>query len=384
MQAVIGEYNVANRISGTYYAVPPHPCIDRPRNTLSRKDRKEKGSSVAGRVYQTSESQSRHPFESFANAKLALTHARNDRRKFAQLYTQNSCAKFIEAVSASPSERSSIMKINFAIAVSGITHVLQSDSPAPESVTVCHDGSALTRAHVLVDLKAKYRNIAEGTHTSTLDPSADALSTIFNDADSVLPCDFHTRQNIARGAIHMGKKDDRSAGGNSALYILRIEGKGFVDVGENRHCAQIDDRGGDRNPEVRWDNDFLARSHPQCSQRRVQSCRTAGDGNGVAHSNEGRKFGLELGDFPLRINPVITIKALAAKYAKQGFLFITIKGVGTRKFCRQGLLTNGYRGDGAKFMNFVSSYHHLSNLNEPICGQLHMRAAFAKYETPVS
>jgi hypothetical protein len=104
----------------------------------------------------------------------------------------------------------------------------------------------------------------------------------------------------------------------------------------------------------------------------------------VANSNESRKFNFELSSFPLRINPVITIEALAAKYAKQGFLFIAIDGMGAWKFRRQGVLANGSRGHRAEFMNFVSSYHHLSNLKVPHCGQFRKGALFAMYKMSVS
>lgn len=104
MQAVIREDDIAYRIFGTGDAVPSHTRIHGSRNLLGCEDRKQEGPSISSGIQHVSEAQSGRFFEHSADAILAFPHARQGRRKFAELDAQDSSTKFVQSVTASPAE----------------------------------------------------------------------------------------------------------------------------------------------------------------------------------------------------------------------------------------------------------------------------------------
>jgi hypothetical protein len=367
VQSIIGENHIAYRVCGAGVAVPEHTRVYGSSEQFGRKSRKQEGPGIAGGIGKASEAQSLHAFESFADAKLARSQACQRGREFAELNAQDGRSKLVQAAPASPSERGGVLHLKIFLAVPGIAGGMGRDTAVPQQLVIVNDGTVFPRADVGIDLEAENRNVAKGSDALIMDPSAGALGAVFHQGNSARSSHRYKRHDISGGVIHVRDQDCRGSRCDPAFDVFRVEAKSVVDIGEHWDGAEVNDRGGNRNPEVRRNNDFLARCYAKRTQRSMQGRRPAGHGDGVTYSHRRGKLAIELRGLPLRIYAAIPVQRLTTADLKEGFFFLLIENMGVGKLRRQSTVTDGNGGHRVVHLPFIMSGVLLVELRSQIC-----------------
>lgn len=164
------------------------------------------------------------------------------------------------------------MQIKFLFVIPSIADILDSNRPAPQCIIVRNDRCAFARAHVLIDLEAEDRYVAEGAYTLTADHPASALSAVLHQIDPASSSHPGKIRHVARRAIHVSNQDGRSSRRDPAFNVFWIQAKRVVNIGKDRHGAKVDHCCRDRDPQVSGNNYLLARTCPKRAQSSMK-CR---------------------------------------------------------------------------------------------------------------
>jgi hypothetical protein len=331
VQSIIGENHIDYRVCGAGDAVPEHTRVYGSSEQFGRKSRKQEGPGIAGGIDNASEAQTLHAFVSFADAKLARSRACQRGRELAELNAQDGRSKLVRAAPASPSERGGILHLKIFLAVPGIAGGMGRDTSVPQQPVIGNDGTVFPRADVGIDLEAENRNVAKGSNALIMDPSAGAPGAVFHQGNITRSSHRYKGHDIPGGVIHVRDQDCRGSRRDPAFDDFRVEAKSVVDIGKHWDGAEVNDRGGNRNPEVRRSNDRLARFYAKRTQRSIQGCRPAGHDDGVMYAHKRGKLAIELRGLPLRVDAVIPVQRLATADSKEGFFFFLIENMGVGK-----------------------------------------------------
>ena len=132
---------------------------------------------------------------------------------------------------------------------------------APVQTQVARDhASTLARSHVLVHLKAEDGHIAERSRLLATNTRAISLRAIFQQKETAFARNLGNRLDVCRSATHVDSNDPSGPPVNAAAQIFGIDSECFINIGQNRNCAQIYNRSHHRNPHVGGHDDFLPRT----------------------------------------------------------------------------------------------------------------------------